>query len=135
MASLKIHQDVYNFERKRKGFTSRQITCIVLGIGVVAGFSVLIGYVAELGYPLALSIGLCAGLPVLTAGFLPLYNMPAEEFMQRLSAFAKRGNALNWEGESIANLKGETSREYQKKSKKAGFECTEIRPGKKAGKQ
>ena len=36
MASIKIHQDLYNFKRKRNGMTARQIGSIVVAVPCIA---------------------------------------------------------------------------------------------------
>ena len=102
MASMKIHQDLYNFERKRKGFTPRQLKALRNGIFVAV---------------------LCAAIVPIMCGFFPVWNMPAEEFFGRLLDLSDRGNALPWDGEEIEVEKGEVSRAYRKKERKRGFEC------------
>lgn len=124
MASIRIHQDIYNFQRKRKGFTSRQWAAISVALGVCAGVTALIGYVLQIGYSLGLTVGLCFAFPVLFAGFAPVHNMGAEEFVMKLSELNERGNALTWEGEEVPCMGGKVGKDYAKeRKKKRGFEC------------
>ena len=123
MASIQIHQDVFNFERKRKGITSRQLACIAAAVALAVGMVVLVGY--ALGAPMAIAgtLGLIAATPAIAAGFLPIQGMPADEFVDRLMEHNSRGNALNWEGEHIELERAQTTREYRKRKRGRGAEC------------
>lgn len=123
MASIKIHQDIYNFERKRKGFTPRQIKGLLAGLaaGVLTGL--LLGYVAELPYLVVWCVVPCVAIVPIACGFFPIWNMPAEEFFGRLADLSDRGNALAFDGEEVEIKKGAVSRAYRRKAKKRGFEC------------
>lgn len=123
MASMKIHQDIYNFERKRKGFTSRQLAGLAAGIGAGVVAALLLGYVAELPQTVVWCVVPCVAVVPAACGFLPIYNMPAEEFFGRLLDLNERGNALAFDGEEAETEKGAISRAYRRKSKKRGFEC------------
>ena len=63
MASIRIHQDLYNFERKIKGFTVRQAVSIAVGaMCALAGAAFATG---ALGLPLSLLSCLGMGLEFL----------------------------------------------------------------------
>ncbi|BDE94841.1 hypothetical protein [Raoultibacter timonensis] len=123
MASMKIHQDLYNFERKRKGFTPRQLKALRNGVFVAVLCAALFGYALELPPMVVWCVVPCAAIVPVACGFFPIWNMPAEEFFGRLLDLNERGNALAWDGEEIEMTKGEVSRAYRKKERKRGFEC------------
>lgn len=123
MASIKIHQDIYNFERKRAGFSPRQWVCIGIAVLLAVLTAVLLGYALALPLSLAAPLALCVAVFPAMAGFMPLYNMPAEQFVNRLLILNKRGNSLSWQGEDPEFEKGEVTREYAKARKEKGFEC------------
>ncbi len=122
MASIKIHQDIYNFERKRKGFTTRQITALSTGCALSVGTALLLGYALRVPAPAVSVLCLVPALPAITAGFLPIRGMPAEEFASRLWDLSCRGGAIVCEGESAPPLGCETTREYRKLRKRKGAE-------------
>lgn len=122
MASIKIHQDLFNFKRTRKGLTDRQIGGMALAGGVAIGTTALLGYAIGIPYSYAVMVGLILALPIVIAGFVPIYYMPAEEFFQRLMDITARGNTISWQGEEVEPMKGATSREYRKKTRKRGAE-------------
>lgn len=123
MSSMKIHQDLYNFERKRKGFTNRQIIGLASGIAAGAATAALLGYVLELPMVVVWCFVPCVGLIPAACGFFPILHMPAEEFFGRLLDMNDRGNALSWDGEKAEIKKGAITRAYRRKEKKRGFEC------------
>lgn len=124
MASIKIHQDIFNFERKRAGFTAKQWVCIGIAVALAVLTAVFLGYALALPLSLAAPAALCLAVFPALAGFMPLYHMPAEQFVNRLLILNKRGNSLSWQGEDAEFEKGEVTREYAKARKKEkGFEC------------
>lgn len=123
MASIKIHQDLFNYERKRKGFTNQQILGIAGTVIICAGFTAILSYLFSVPIVFAMNIGLILGFPCLVFGFLPIYGMRADEFLNRFLALNERGNALNFEGYELPPMKGVTSRAYKKKCKRNGAEC------------
>lgn len=123
MASIKIHQDLFNFEKRRKGFTPRQLTGLGAGIAVTIAVTALFGYALGVYFSIAVSIGICFGAPCVAVGFVPVWGMPAEEALRRFLDLSERGNAICFEGSEIEGLKGETTRDYRKKARKPGAEC------------
>lgn len=126
MPSIKIHSNIYGFEKKRKGFTQRQIAGFAIGVALAVGSAALFGFVLGLPYELVSIIAFALlAIPVL-CGFMPIEGMPAEEFATRVLALDKRGNALHIEGEHVTDeiQKGEVSRAYAKASKAKGAEIS-----------
>lgn len=124
MASINIHQDLFNFEPKRKGFTSRQIKGFVTGVVVCIALTAAMLYGAGLPVYIAVTPGLCLGMLFAFLGFVPIWGMPAEEAIDRFIHHSKRKGALVWEGPYVEPMKGEVTRAYQKKSKGRGAECS-----------
>ena len=71
MASMKIHQDLYNFERKRKGFTPRQLKALRNGIFVAVLCAALFGYALELPQLFVWCIVPCAAIVPIMCGSSP----------------------------------------------------------------
>lgn len=123
MPSIKIHRDLFNFERKRKGFTTRQIVALVAGVAAMIATTALLAFVVGLPFVLAINLGLLPAMPIVLAGFLPLFGMPADEYAKRFFALHERGPMLSRTTEEIDQMKGETNREHKRASKGCGFEC------------
>ena len=113
MASIKIHQDVFGFERRRKGFTNRQIT----GFGIASVLAV--SAMAVFWYALQLDV----------TTSIPIEGMPAEEFIDRLANASARGNAITWESEEIEFERGERTKEYVRETKSKGVELERFEEG------
>jgi len=132
MASLKIHPDLYNFRRTRKGFTDRQIAAFAIAVVVAIATTALLGYAIGLNYMIAVTVGVIVAAPFVVGGVFPLfetlYGMPAEEFFQNISDYSARGGAISWRGEEAPSLKCEVTRDYKKKRKAKGVEC-EVHEG------
>lgn len=132
MASIRIHSDLYNFKRTIKGFTPRQIKGFVAAMAAGAGTVALLWYVLEVNYMIALTVGIfLVAVPIIVGSVFPvsetLFGLPAEELLQRSQDMGTRGNAFSWEGETVEPMKGETTREYKKKTKRRGAECIASR--------
>lgn len=126
MASIKIHRDLFNFERLRKGFTQRQIISMIVAVAIAACIAAVVGYLLELPWLVAITLATIVAFPIVAAGFLPLFGMPAEEYARRFWEMHKRGSVLVWDGEEIEqNEKGGVSCAHKKASKKRGYECSE----------
>lgn len=129
MASIKIHQDVFGFERRRKGFTNRQIT----GFGIAAVLAVssmaVLWYALQLDVTTSITVATAVAVPGLMVGFLPIEGMPAEEFVDRLANAAARGNAITWEGEQVELERGERTKEYVRQTKRKGVELQRFEEG------
>lgn len=126
MASIKIHRDLFNFERKRKGFTQRQIAAMAMSVATAVALAALLGYVLELPWAFAITVATIPAFPIAAAGFLPLFGMPAEEYASRLWALVKRGNVIVIDNEGIdieGAEKGDYDRVYKKAREKRGCEC------------
>ncbi|WP_304857450.1 MULTISPECIES: PrgI family protein [Bacteria] len=122
MASITIHQDLFNYEKKYKGFTRRQIVGAACGLVVACGMTALLGYAVGLPIHIALAVGMCAASIPLACGFAPIWGMPAEEWLARMAALVKRGDAIAWKGVSVEPFEGVRGREYAKKAAKPGAE-------------
>lgn len=123
MASIKIHQDIFNFERRRKGFTMRQLAGIAGSVAVIGGGTALLSYGLALPWTISIAIATCIGVIPCVLGFLPFYNMPAEEFIKRAYDQQKRGRRFCLNQDFIEVERGELSRAEKKQAKKRGFEC------------
>ncbi len=126
MASIKIHQDLCNFQRRRGGLTARQIGFVAAGI---ACFGVGL-WVATwcLGLPVlvAPSIAMAFAMPALVCGFVPFFGMPIERAWLRHREIERRGNALAKEYETAIIERSELTRDCVRKSKKKGYEATDA---------
>lgn len=123
MARINIHQDLYNYERKIKGLTTRQIACLACGIVVCIGVYALVWYVLELPWNIALLLGLAFGAVPAACGFAPVWGMPAEVWAQKAHSMSARGNIVAYKGESLEPMKGELDRDYIRKKKSRRYEC------------
>ena len=123
MASIKIHQDLFNFKKTRKGFTDRQLGSFAIAVVGAVFFNHLLGYGIGLPTHMSITFAIALVIPVIVCGFAPIYGMPAEEFIQRSLDLSARGSQIVWEGEEVEPMKGEVSRAYRKKTKKRGAEC------------
>lgn len=125
MASIKVHQDLFGFERKRGGFTTRQRTGLAAAAVAAVASSALFGYLLELPWTVAGTLSLLAGAAAAIPGFVPWWGMPMEEAVGRASVLAKRGLLvpLELEGPDFDMEKeGRTSREHQRRISKRGCE-------------
>lgn len=125
MASIKIHRDVFNFERRRAGFTHRQITSIAAAVIVALVLAALLGYALEVPWSVAVTVAILPAFPIAAAGFLPIFGLPAEEFIARLIALSERGQVITCAAEALDAPEGGVSRVYEKARKKRGCECAE----------
>lgn len=123
MASIKIHQDVYNFERKRAGFTTRQWVAIGVAVALAAGLGLLLLYALQLPFGIASPIVLMFAVIPAVVGFMPIHNNNAEDYILRKIELDRRGNALSWEGEDPCLEPGKVTKDYAKSKKQKGFEC------------
>lgn len=123
MASIKIHQDIYNFERTRKGFTDRQLASAGLALAVLIATVALFGYAIGVPYPVAVVLGTALAAPAVVAGFVPLYGIKAEEFAQRVIDLSARGNTIYWSGEHVEPMGHPLTKEYLSRMKRKGAEC------------
>ena len=128
MSSIKIRQNIFNYQQKRKGFTTRQI------IGAAAGLAVLIGVIAGLwiglgiNYKIAITLGFILALPCVYAGFAQIFGMNPEEAAVRVFRHLGR-EGMMLHGEEIDDYEGGVSRDYAKKTRREkGFECENRKP-------
>lgn len=123
MASLKIHQDLYKFERKRGGFTTRQIVAAIATVPCV----VFGGWLAVwcLGLPIGFTgfVAVLFGLPTLACGWFPVWGMPLEKFFIRERQMQKRGNCIVSKWENYEPEGSELSRAQIKAEKAKGYEA------------
>ena len=126
MASIKIHQDLYNFKRKRNGMTARQIGSIVAAIPCIAFGAWLLVWC--LGLPIELT-GFAAVLfavPAIACDWFPVWGMPLERFLFRDRQMDRRGNCIvsKWdayepEGSVLtgAQIKAEKAKGYESRAR------------------
>ena len=126
MASIKIHQDLYNFKRKRNGMTARQIGSIVAAIPCIAFGAWLLVWC--LGLPIELT-GFAAVLfavPAIACGWFSVWGMPLERFLFRDRQMDRRGNCIvsKWdayepEGSVLtgAQIKAEKAKGYESRAR------------------
>lgn len=123
MASIKIHQDLYNFKRKRNGMTGRQIGSIIVAIPCIAFGTWLLVWC--LGLPMEMS-GFAAvmfAVPAIACGWFPMWGMPLERFLARGKQMDRRGNCIVSKWESYEPEGSELSRAQIKAEKAKGYEA------------
>lgn len=123
MAQVSIHQDLYGYERKRYGLTSRQIAGLLSGAALALLVCAVALYAIQLPVSVAVTCGLVFAAVPIVCGFAPIWGMPAEEWFMRLEESRERGPAVCFEGEQIDNMEGRRSRAYEKQAKRKGAEA------------
>lgn len=134
MSSIRVHQDLFNFERRRKGFTNRQWAGTVAGGACFAAAYALVAYLFEPQPSIAVSIALIAALPGIAVGWVPFAGMPADEAFRRWADIDERGPVVVWAGETVPNMEdapeharaagSREARSYRRASAKRGAECS-----------
>lgn len=127
MASIKIHQDQFNYEKRRKGFTHRQIAGAAIGVGIAVGVTALLWVKLGLPYQISMVVGAVLALFPILIGFVPFFNMSAEEAVERYYTHRNHPGhfLLDQTGELADEGQEGVSREYKKRAKKTlGFECS-----------
>ena len=122
MGSIRIHQDVYNFERKRNGFTARQWMTIGGAFVAAVAASALSFYALRLMPVFGLFLIAIAVTPFVIVGFFPIQRMPAEKYLEKKAEMDDRGDAITFCGEKHADAKPILSAAHIKASKKPGHE-------------
>lgn len=122
MASIQIHQDLYNFERKRKGFTSRQLAGLGAAAAIAVGMGLLLVYAIRIPWVVGIDLAIVAATPAVVAGFMPVAGMPLERFAEKIDEYGQRGNALRLTLEEVEPMTGQRDNAYAKKTKKRGVE-------------
>lgn len=126
MAQVSIHQDLYGYERKRYGLTSRQIAGMLTGAVLALCICGVALYALQLPISVAVTCGLMfAALPIV-CGFAPIWGMPAEEWFMRLEESRERGPAVCFDGEELDNIEGRRSRAYEKQARRKGAEARDY---------
>ena len=123
MASTRVHQDLHNFERKRKGFTTRQWGSVASAAAAAVAVGALCVYALRLAVEASFIPIVAAVAPFAVIGFFPVQRMPADKYFERLSDVNDRGDGLIWHGDATPIRESRLSREYIRKSKKPNFEC------------
>ena len=123
MASIRIHQDLYNFERKRKGFTPRQWGSVVCAAAAAIAVTALCAYGLRLPPEACILPAAVAMAPFVVNGFVPIQRMPADRFVERSAELGERADGVVWHGEAAPERESELSREYIRKSRKRFYEC------------
>lgn len=123
MSRIAIHQDLYGYERTRKGFTTRQLLCMAAGVAVIAGMVVLLAYVCEVPMNIAVFIALIFGIVPVCAGWAKIWGLPAEVWATKLYGMSQRGNTIAYAGDELEPMEGELTREYIRKKKKRAYEA------------
>lgn len=123
--SIKIHRDLYGFERTHKGLTNRQLIAMAIAIVIAIAISFLLAYVLEIDISIAVPLAIVFAAPVLVSGFSPIWGLPAEVWLAKLTEMKDRGDVIGYQTTIIMPelQKGTTNREYRKKKKKQGYEC------------
>lgn len=132
MGFVEVHQDLFNYEKRRKGFTGRQWAGIA---GGVAAFAASMGACSVLlGLPVqaSCSVSAIAAMPAICAGWVPMFGMHADEYAGRLLAQDDRGAAVVWEGEDVPPLdsvvitkeRRRVRKAYRRRAGKRGSECS-----------
>lgn len=122
MASIQIHQDLYNFERKRKGFTSRQLAGLGVAAAIAVGMGALLVYALRIPWVIGIDLAILAATPAVVAGFMPIAGMPLERFAEKIDEYGQRGNALCLNLEELEPMSGQRDKSYAKKIKQKGVE-------------
>ena len=122
MASIQIHQDLYNFERKRKGFTSRQLAGLGVAAAIAVGMGALLVYALRIPWVIGIDLAILAATPAVVAGFMPIAGMPLEKFAEKIDEYGQRGNALCLNLEELEPMSGQRDKAYAKKIKQKGVE-------------
>lgn len=122
MASIKIHQDTFNFERRRLGFTSRQLVALAAAAGILSASLWVLMVPLGVSISVAPVLAVIPAVPAVIAGFAPIFGMPAEVFAQRVLDGSRRGPVIVRTSETVQQEEGELSRAYAKKKRKRGCE-------------
>lgn len=123
MASIRMHRDVYGFKRKHFGLTIRQIAWMAAAVPcAAAGLFVFVEVLALPAY-LASVPAILAGAPPLACAFVKFYDIPVERAALRHRKLSRRGNViLAVTSPGLGLERGELTRGFRKKQKKAGYE-------------
>lgn len=125
MASIRIHQDIHNFEKKRNMFTTKQWTAIFCAAAAGIAMAALNIYALRLPPEFGVVAGIVVMAPFVVVGFVPIQGMPSERFIEKRSEMNERGDALVCKAPAKPHVESELTSEYQKKARKRGFEGTE----------
>lgn len=122
MASIKIHQDTFNFERRRLGFTTRQLIALVAAACILGAALWLLLVPLGVSISIAPVLAVIPAMPAVIAGFAPIYGMPAEVFVRRAVEGGQRGAVITMKQEKAEIEEGEITRAHAKTRKKKGSE-------------
>lgn len=122
MASIRIHQDIHNFEKKRNMFTTKQWVAIMCAAAAGIGMAALNIYAFRLPPEFGVVTGLAVMAPFIVVGFVPIQRMSSEQFIEKRSEMNERGDALVCKSPAKPHVESELSSEYKKKAKRRGFE-------------
>lgn len=123
MASIKIRQNIFGYQKKRKGFTTRQMWSAILAgivlVSVIAG----LWFGLHINYQIAITVGFILAMPLIYAGFAKVFGMNAEEALVRIFRhLGRKGMVL--QTEKIEDYESGVNREYTKTARsEKGFEC------------
>lgn len=123
MATIKVHQDICNFQKKWFGLTGRQAMGLALYVAASLAAYWLFSWALGLPWMLALPVSLLLSCPALAIGFVPFYGLPAHDAIRQYIAIAKRGDVLVAKTEEIDQERSEIDRVWAKKARKRGSEC------------
>lgn len=134
MASIRVHQDLFNYERRRKGFTNRQWAGTAAAAACFAAAYAAISYLLPVTPYVAVSLALVAAVPGIAAGWVPVAGMPATEAASRWLDIEDRGPVVVWTGEEVPNVEdcpearalasSRPARAYRTKTRRRGCECS-----------
>lgn len=122
MASIKIHQDTCNFERRRLGLTTRQLIALAVAACILGASLWLLLVPLGVSVSIAPVLAVIPAMPAVIAGFAPLYGMPAEVFVRRAVEGGQRGAVITFKQEQAEIEEGEITRAHAKSKKRKGCE-------------
>ncbi len=135
MSSIRVHQDLFNYERRRLGgFTARQLAGTAVAAACLAAAFAVVSYLLPVPPYMAVTIAMPAALPGLAAGWVPVAGMPATEAAGRWLDIEERGPVVVWAGEEVPNLEDgpearalaatNPAKTYRRKVSRRGRECS-----------
>lgn len=125
MATIKVHQDICNFQKKFFGvFTGQQL----LGVGLYAACVFLIKCVMcdfALGLPwfIGMPIAIVVPFPVAFIGFVKLHGIKFQDALSKYIDLTRRGDVLVAEAETFEQGRSEINRVWAKEARKRASEC------------
>lgn len=135
MSSIRVHQDLFNYERRRLGgFTARQLAGTAAAAAGLAAAYMAVSYLLPVPPYMAVTLATPAALPGLAAGWVPVAGMPATEAAGRWLDIEERGPVVVWTGEEVPNMEDapearalastNPAKTYRRTTFRRGCECS-----------